>query len=87
MEKFKHKWHMLPRAARKPLVFVAGIAVVACGIALLVLPGPGWAVIFVGLAILATEFSVAADIKQWVTAKFKGALEAAKKGIGGKAKQ
>jgi uncharacterized protein (TIGR02611 family) len=37
-------------------ITLLGSAVVAIGIAMIVLPGPGWAVIFLGLAILATEY-------------------------------
>jgi uncharacterized protein (TIGR02611 family) len=35
---------------------VAGFLLLAAGIVLLVLPGPGWAVIALALAILASEF-------------------------------
>ena len=38
------------------VVGVVGTAIIALGIALLPLPGPGWLVIFAGLAILASEF-------------------------------
>jgi uncharacterized protein (TIGR02611 family) len=38
-------------------VFTVGMAVLLAGVAMLVLPGPGWAAIFVGFAILATEFA------------------------------
>ena len=38
-------------------VFVFGWAVVVAGIAMLFLPGPGWAAIFIGLAVLATEYA------------------------------
>jgi uncharacterized protein (TIGR02611 family) len=38
-------------------VFAVGVTVLATGIAMLVLPGPGWIAIFLGLAILATEFA------------------------------
>ncbi|GAA4635223.1 hypothetical protein GCM10023196_079830 [Actinoallomurus vinaceus] len=38
-------------------VFTVGVSVLAAGVAMLVLPGPGWAAIFVGFAILATEFA------------------------------
>jgi uncharacterized protein (TIGR02611 family) len=38
-------------------VFTVGMAVLVAGVAMLVLPGPGWAAIFVGFAILATEFA------------------------------
>ena len=34
-----------------------GAAIIAAGIVMLPLPGPGWAVIFLGLAVLATEYA------------------------------
>jgi uncharacterized protein (TIGR02611 family) len=34
-----------------------GVAIVLGGIVMLPLPGPGWAVIFLGLAVLATEYA------------------------------
>ena len=37
-------------------LLVVGLAVIAAGIAMLVLPGPGWAVIILGLVILAPDF-------------------------------
>ncbi|MGH8868257.1 MAG: TIGR02611 family protein [Actinomycetes bacterium] len=37
-------------------VAIFGSAVTVAGVAMLALPGPGWAAIFVGLAILATEY-------------------------------
>ena len=37
-------------------VAVVGIAVLAVGILAIPYPGPGWAIVFVGLGILATEF-------------------------------
>lgn len=44
------------RLTYKVVVTVVGVSVVLVGIALLVLPGPGWLVIFLGLGILGTEF-------------------------------
>jgi tellurite resistance protein TerC len=44
------------RFARKIAVAVIGSTVLAFGIALIVLPGPAFVVIPLGLAILATEF-------------------------------
>jgi uncharacterized protein (TIGR02611 family) len=38
-------------------VFALGWTIVAAGVAMLVLPGPGWAAIFLGLAVLASEFA------------------------------
>ena len=44
------------RLARKVVVGVIGVSVLAIGIALIVLPGPAVIVIPLGLAILGTEF-------------------------------
>lgn len=41
---------------------VLGLVVIAVGIAFLALPGPGWATIFVGLGIWATEFAWARSL-------------------------
>src|SRR5690606_14400514 len=38
-------------------VFVTGLAVVVAGVIMLPLPGPGWVVIFAGMAIWGTEFA------------------------------
>lgn len=38
------------------LVGIVGVAVTVGGLALVPLPGPGWLIVFVGLAILASEF-------------------------------
>jgi uncharacterized protein (TIGR02611 family) len=46
----------IQRSGRRIAVTVAGFAVLLVGVALLVLPGPGWLLIFIGLAILATEY-------------------------------
>jgi uncharacterized protein (TIGR02611 family) len=55
-------------------VFTVGVAVLAAGLVMMVTPGPGWAAIFIGLAILATEFAWA----QRVLSKAKRAAERAK---------
>jgi uncharacterized protein (TIGR02611 family) len=47
----------LGRLARRIGVTIAGIAVIAIGIVLLPLPGPGWLIIFAGLGILGTEYT------------------------------
>jgi uncharacterized protein (TIGR02611 family) len=38
-------------------VAIIGVAVLAVGILAIPYPGPGWAIVFVGLGILATEFT------------------------------
>jgi uncharacterized protein (TIGR02611 family) len=51
------------------LVALAGAAVIALGVVLLPLPGPGWLVIFLGLGIWASEFRWAARLLRWVRAR------------------
>ncbi|HEX6471796.1 MAG TPA: TIGR02611 family protein [Streptosporangiaceae bacterium] len=53
-------------------VFTVGVAVLAGGLVMMVTPGPGWAAIFIGLAILATEFA-------WAQRALSGAKEAAER--------
>jgi uncharacterized protein (TIGR02611 family) len=50
------------RLVWRVVVAVTGGAVVLAGVAMIILPGPGWLTIFVGLAILATEFAWAAAV-------------------------
>ena len=45
------------KVVKRVIVSVVGVTVLLIGIALLVLPGPAFVVIPVGLAILATEFA------------------------------
>ena len=42
--------------AYRALVGVVGLAVLAVGVLAIPYPGPGWAIVFLGLAILASEF-------------------------------
>jgi uncharacterized protein (TIGR02611 family) len=53
------------------VVAVIGIAVVIFGIIALPAPGPGWAIIFLGLGILAAEFEGARRVLIWVRAKYQ----------------
>jgi uncharacterized protein (TIGR02611 family) len=53
------------RLAKRAGVGVAGGLIVAVGIALLALPGPGWLVIFAGIAVWATEFDWAERLLQY----------------------
>ncbi|MFD6890012.1 TIGR02611 family protein [Streptomyces sp. NPDC059957] len=58
-------------------VFVVGLAVVGAGVAMLVLPGPGWVAIFAGLAIWATEFAWAHFALRWTKRKVSEATQKA----------
>ncbi|RDD84620.1 TIGR02611 family protein [Streptomyces parvulus] len=46
-------------------VFLAGLAVVVAGVIMLPLPGPGWLVIFAGMALWGTEFAWAQRVLHW----------------------
>ncbi|MDX3574385.1 TIGR02611 family protein [Streptomyces sp. ID05-47C] len=58
-------------------IFVVGLAVVVAGIIMLPLPGPGWVVIFGGMAIWATEFVWAQLVLRWTKRKVTEAAQRA----------
>ncbi|UUN25842.1 TIGR02611 family protein [Streptomyces sp. FIT100] len=58
-------------------VFVVGLAVVVTGVILLPLPGPGWLIIFGGMAIWATEFVWAQLVLRWTKRKVTEAAQKA----------
>jgi uncharacterized protein (TIGR02611 family) len=62
---------MLIETARKVIVMVLGGTILAIGLALLVLPGPAFVVIPIGLAVLGTEFIWARKLLDRVKAKVK----------------
>jgi uncharacterized protein (TIGR02611 family) len=53
---FKAIGRFIQRSGKRIAVTIAGAVVILVGVAMLVLPGPGWVVIFAGLAILSTEY-------------------------------
>ncbi len=59
-------------------ILIIGIGVLGAGFAMLVLPGPGWAAIFLGLVILGSEFAWAHRLSQPLKRAFEWALERAK---------
>ncbi|MBP2190579.1 TIGR02611 family protein [Nocardia goodfellowii] len=52
-------------------VAVVGAAVLVLGVLAIPYPGPGWAIVFAGLGILATEFSWAREALGWLRAKYR----------------
>jgi uncharacterized protein (TIGR02611 family) len=55
----------------KATVGIIGGAIVVGGLALVPLPGPGWVIVFVGLAILASEFERADRVQQFARSKVR----------------
>ena len=52
------------------VVGVVGLAVLGLGILAIPYPGPGWAIVFVGLAILATEFEWAHRLLRYTRERY-----------------
>lgn len=75
MQKAKRGWEKVPGTIRKPIIGVVGFSVIIVGIILLPLPGPGWAIIFLGFAILASEFSFAEAVRDFFIRFLKRFIE------------
>jgi uncharacterized protein (TIGR02611 family) len=60
---------VLARAVRRGGVFLVGMTLLVAGAAMLVLPGPGIAVILLGLVVLSAEFHWARRALAWVRAR------------------
>lgn len=56
--------------AYRILVGVVGTAVLVAGIVAIPYPGPGWLILFAGLAILGTEFEWARRVLQWLRGRY-----------------
>lgn len=65
----------LRKSSKKVLVGVLGGLVTLLGIVMIPYPGPGWLVVFAGLAILATEFAFAARLLEFVKGKYDAWVE------------
>jgi uncharacterized protein (TIGR02611 family) len=57
--------------ARKLGIAIVGVTVILIGIPLIPLIGPGWLIVFTGLAILATEFEWARRLRDRVRSRFR----------------
>jgi len=56
-------------------VAMVGLAVLAVGIVAIPYPGPGWALVFLGLGILATEFRWAQLVLHWVKERYDRVMD------------
>jgi uncharacterized protein (TIGR02611 family) len=73
----------LARAVRRGGVFLAGMTLVLGGAAMLVLPGPGIAVILLGLVVLSAEFKWAKQALTWMRERFTDLREQAQSRLPG----
>jgi putative transmembrane protein PGPGW len=78
MEAMTRMTDRMPSRARRIAVAAAGSTLVAAGLALLVLPGPGLLLLTAGLALLATEFAWA---QRWLT-RLRGHTKRAVRRVG-----
>jgi uncharacterized protein (TIGR02611 family) len=79
MDGLKQYWRKLPRPIRRSVVLAIGLIFIVAGAFMLVLPGPGWATIFLGLAILATEFERAERLHQNLIKRLKQTISRIRK--------
>ena len=57
------------------VVAIIGFAIIITGLALIPLPGPGWLIVFAGLAVLSTEFAWAERLLHYARSKVQGWTE------------
>jgi uncharacterized protein (TIGR02611 family) len=58
--------------AYRVAVAILGFAIIVTGLALIPLPGPGWLIVFAGLAVLSTEFAWAERLLHYARSKVAG---------------
>jgi uncharacterized protein (TIGR02611 family) len=58
------------KQAKKAIIGIIGAVVVLIGIIAIPYPGPGWLIVFAGLAILATEFAWAQRLLDRIRGKY-----------------
>jgi uncharacterized protein (TIGR02611 family) len=61
---------LLGRAVRRGGIFIVGMTLLIAGAAMLVLPGPGIAVMLLGLVVLSAEFLWAKRVLTWARERF-----------------
>lgn len=59
------------RHSKRVFVGIIGACIVLIGIVLIPYPGPGWLIVFSGLAVLSTEFAFAARTLEWLKGKYE----------------
>jgi uncharacterized protein (TIGR02611 family) len=60
--------------AYRMVVGVVGLALLAVGLIAIPYPGPGWAIVFLGLAVLASEFRVWRRLLNFVRRRYDAAM-------------
>lgn len=72
--RFMHRWRRAIRrrpwlnSVYKIAVTLFGVLIVAVGLILVPLPGPGWLIVFIGLTLLGSEYHWARRLLGWLRA-------------------
>jgi uncharacterized protein (TIGR02611 family) len=69
--------HIQRSTAYRVLFVIAAFAILIGGIALVPLPGPGWAIVFIGLGMLALEFKWAENLMEKILDRLEAAKQSA----------
>ena len=69
--------HIQHSTAYRVLFVIAAFAILIGGLALVPLPGPGWAIVFIGLGMLALEFKWAENLMEKILDRFEAAKKSA----------
>ena len=78
---------VLTRAVRRGGVFLVGTTLLVAGAAMLVLPGPGIAVILLGLVVLSAEFQWAQRALAWLRERVSNLKDQAQARLPGAARR
>jgi uncharacterized protein (TIGR02611 family) len=70
--------HLRRSKAYRIAFMILAFVVILGGLALVPLPGPGWAIVFVGLSMLALEFKWAENLMEKILNRLEAAQESAK---------
>ena len=70
--------HLKRSKAYRVAFMIVAFLVVLSGLALVPLPGPGWAIVFIGLGMLALEFEWAEKLMEKILNRLQAAQERAK---------
>jgi uncharacterized protein (TIGR02611 family) len=74
----RRREHHVKRSMPYRVAFiVVAFAILIGGVALIPLPGPGWAIVFLGLGMLALEFKWAENLMEKILDRLEGAKDAA----------
>jgi len=69
--------HIQRSMAYRVLFVIVAFAILIGGIALVPLPGPGWAIVFIGLGMLALEFKWAENLMEKILDRLEAAKQSA----------